>query len=382
MSGDVVALLALAVLVFEQTGSSLASALTFALSFVPYVVGGTLLSSIADRFPARRALIYCDLVSAGLVALMAVPRLPLPLLLVLLVPLGAIGPVSNGTRAAILPDVLSAEGFPLGRSLIRMVTQASQVWGFGLGGLLLAVLQDHGGARALLLLDVVSFLVSATILRFGIKRRPARAQPETDESVGGRLIAHDSVVGLRLALGSPRLRPLLLLYWLPPAFTIAPEALAAPYAHQLGQSPAAVGLLLAASPAGNVAGMWLAGSLLSPAARVRLLLPMASSSMLPLVGFAAQPGLVPAVTLLTLVGMAWAYSIGLDQCLLEATPTHLRGRVLSLTTSGLIVSQGLAFAAAGAVGEFVSPHIVIAASGIAGLLVVRLLASRAAIVGS
>lgn len=367
-SGDVVAQLALAVLVFQRTHSALGSSLTFALGFVPQLFGGALLSSAADRFPVRRTLIGCDLASAGLVALMALPGLPVPLLLGLLLPLGAIAPVFQGARAASLPEVLGGEGFALGRSLLRMVAQTSQIWGFALGGLLLTALAP----RPLLLLDAASFLASALLLRLGTRERRPRAAVAAGASRPS--VARDSLAGVRLALGSARLRPLLLLYWLPPAFTVAPEALAAPYVAQLGQRPAAVGLLLAAAAAGSVAGMVAAGSRLGPAGRRRSMVPLAAWTFLPLLGFAARPPLPGAVALLALSGLGWAYSIGLDQRLLDATPEHLRGRTLSLTTSGLMLANGLGFAAAGAAAELATPQAVIVASGLAGLLVVALLA--------
>jgi predicted MFS family arabinose efflux permease len=369
-SGDVIAQLALAVLVFERTGSALGSSLTFALGFLPHLLGGTLLSSVADRFPVRRTLICCDVASAGLVALMALPGLPIPLLLALLLPLGAIAPVFGGARAASLPDVLGGEGFALGRSLLRMVAQTSQIGGFALGGVLLAVLSP----RPLLLLDAASFVASAVLLRVGTRERPPRADLPAVAGVPRRSVARDSLAGVRLALGSARLRPLLLFYWLPPTFTIAPEALAAPYVAQLGGSPAAVGLLLAAASAGSVAGMVTAGSRLNPSRRLRLLVPLATWTFVPLLGFGARPGLIPAMALLALSGLGWAYSIGLDQRLLEATPQHLRGRTLSLATSGLMLANGLGFAAAGAAAEFADPQSVIVASSLAGLLAVTLLA--------
>src|ERR1700712_3430081 len=69
--GDVVAAVALTVLVFQRTGSPFLAGLTFTLAFVPSLVGGTLLNSLVDRFPPRRLMITCDLVSAGMVAVMA-----------------------------------------------------------------------------------------------------------------------------------------------------------------------------------------------------------------------------------------------------------------------------------------------------------------------
>jgi predicted MFS family arabinose efflux permease len=364
----VIAQLALAVLVFERTGSALGSSLTFALGFLPQLLGGTLLSSAADRYPVRRTLICCDLASAGLVALMTLPGLPIPLLLGLLLPLGAIAPVFGGARAASLPEVLGGQGFALGRSLLRMVAQTSQIGGFALGGALLAVLSP----QSLLLLDAASFVASAVLLRVGTRERPPPAPAAA--GVPRRSVARDSLAGVRLTLGSARLRPLLLFYWLPPTFTVAPEALAAPYVAQLGRSPSAVGLLLAAAAAGSVAGMLTAGSRLSPSTRLRLMVPLAAWTLLPLLCFVARPALLPAVALLVLSGLGWAYSIGLDQRLLEATPQHLRGRTLTLATSGLMLANGLGFAAAGAAAEFASTQAVIVASGLAGLLAVTLLA--------
>jgi hypothetical protein len=120
--------------------------------------------------------------------------------------------------------------------------------------------------------------------------------------------------------------------------------------------------------------MLTAGAWLSPSRRLRFMVPLASWTFVPLLCFAARPGLIPAMALLVLSGLGWAYSIGLDQHLLEATPDHLRGRTLTLTTSGLMLANGLGFAAAGAAAEFASPQAVIVASGLAGLLTVTLLA--------
>src|SRR4029453_7203281 len=100
----------------------------------------------------------------------------------------------------------------------------------------------------------------------------------------------------------------------------------------------------------------------------------AAWTLLPLLCFVARPALLPAVALLVLSGLGWAYSIGLDQRLLEATPQPLRARTLTLAPSGLMLANGLGFAAAGAAAEFASPQAVIVASALAGLLAVTLLA--------
>lgn len=85
-----------------------------------------------------------------------------------------------------------------------------------------------------------------------------------------------------VCLAVPGLRPLLLLTWLPPTPVVAPEALAAPYADQLGGGSTATGLLLGAAPAGSVLGEILAGTLLRPSVRVRLVLPLGGLMFVPL----------------------------------------------------------------------------------------------------
>jgi Transmembrane secretion effector len=370
MLGDVVAAIALAVLVYQQTSSPLLSALTFALGFLPYLLGGTLLSSIADRFPARPALVCCNLASAALAALMAIPGMPVPVLLALLVPLGTVAPVFEGARAASLPDVLGdGDGYVLGRSLLRMVAQSAQVGGFAVGGVLLAAVTP----RAALLGDAASFLVSAALLRLGTSWRPARVAA-AGPMRGRSRIARDSLAGLGSVLGAPRLRPLLLLRWLPPAFAVAPEALAIPYAAGLGKGTVAVGLMLSAGPVGTIAGEVLAGVLLGRAWRDRLLVPLAAAAFLPLLGYAAAPALGPAIALLLLAGAGSAYTLGLDQRLLDAIPRPLLGRAMSVSSAGLMLTQGLGFAAAGAAAQALSVPAVITAAGIAGLTVVLALA--------
>lgn len=79
----VVCELALSVLVFRITASPLLGALTFALGLLPYAVGGPLLSAVADRCPARRVLVVCDLLCALAAAGMVLPGTPVAVLLVL-----------------------------------------------------------------------------------------------------------------------------------------------------------------------------------------------------------------------------------------------------------------------------------------------------------
>ncbi|MEU6255111.1 MFS transporter [Streptomyces sp. NPDC047043] len=365
--GLIVSEIALSVLVYDLTGSPLLSALAFALGFLPYVVGGTLLAGVADRFPARRVLVVCDLVCAGCVALMVVPGTHIAVLLALRCCLAVVAPVFQGTRTATLADILGdGDLFVLGRSLLRIVSQSALLVGFGLGGLLLIVVSP----RHALLITVGTFCASALLLRFGTRRRPARA------NAGTRLV-RDSLAGARQVLADRRVRALLLLFWVPPMFSVAPEALAAPYAHDLSTGSVGLGLLMCALPVGTIAGELYAGSRLRPATRERMALPLVVVTLLPYVGYALHPGLAASLALLLLSGAGSAYTLGLDQWFVRAVPEELRGRAMTLLTAGLMTIQGVGMALAGVVAEFAGVAATVAGAGVLGAGCCALLAWEA-----
>lgn len=365
--GVVVSEIALTVLVYRLTGSPLLSALTFALGMLPYLVGGTLLSGIADRYPPRRVLVVCDLLCAACAALMALPATPVALLLALRAVNALIAPVFNGTRMATLTDVLGdGDLFVLGRSLLRIVSQSSVLVGFGLGGVLLTFVPPRGA----LVITVATFALSALLLRCGTKRRPAR------EGQGGGALVRYSLGGTRQVLADRRVRALLLLFWAPPMFMVAPEVLAAPYADEIGIGVAGVGLLMCALPVGTIAAELYVGSALSAAARARVVLPLAALTLLPLAVYAVTPGLVWAVAALVVAGAGSAYTLGLDRWFVDAVPEALRGRAMTVHTAGLMTVQGAGMALAGLAAEFFAVSTVVAASGVLGTLCCLLLVAE------
>ncbi|MEU5212608.1 MFS transporter [Streptomyces sp. NPDC020742] len=363
--GVVVCELALSVLVLHRTGSTLLSALTLALGLLPYVLGGTLLSAVADRYPARPVLVCCDVLCALAAAGMVVPGTPVAVLLVLRCVTAAIAPVFAGTRAATLTEILGeGEVFVLGRSAIRLVNQGAQLAGFGAGGLLLAAVPPE----AVLALTGGTFLASALLLRLGTRARPARVTAA--RGAGGAPLLGASLGGVRLLLADRRVRALLLLTWLPPAFVVIPEALLIPYADRLGAGPAGGGLLLCSAPVGAVVAESLVGAFLGPAARTRLTFPMGVFAVLPSLGFAAEPSLGWAVLLLVLTGTGISYNFGVDRWYVAAVPDELLGRAMTLAQAGRMTAMGLAMGAAGAAAELAPLRVVMPAAGVAGVVCV------------
>src|SRR3954466_5059603 len=75
--GDQLARIAVALLVYERSHSPLLTALTYAVTYLPWLVGGPLLSVYADRLSRKRMMIFCDSVRAGLILVIAIPKVPI-----------------------------------------------------------------------------------------------------------------------------------------------------------------------------------------------------------------------------------------------------------------------------------------------------------------
>jgi Major Facilitator Superfamily len=364
MLGTIAAQVALSILVFERTNSPLLSALVLVCSFLPYAFGGTALSSLADRFPARRVLVVCDLISAACVAVMLVPGMPVGALLGLLLLTGIVAPVFAGARAASLAYLLPFDLFPVGRSLLRAISQLTVLTGFAAGAVAVAAI----GATWLLALDVVTFVASAALIGFGTPTTPATASD--------RSTVRDSLAGLRYVFTTPRLRNLIVLSWVAAAFSSAPDGLAVAYTAEAGSVASAAGALFTGYSAGTVLGE-IAVARLTPATRRRLVMPLLLATQLPAIAFVTTPSVPIATVLLAIAGSGYAFNQGIDPIILAATDPAYRGRLFTVQTSGLMAIQGVSIALAGVAGTFVKPSLTIAAAGVLGLCVTLLLARRA-----
>ncbi len=263
--GDQLARLALSILVFQRTGSPAWTALTYALTMLPGLLSGVLLTGLADRYPRRTVMVCSDLGRAALVAVMAVPAVPLPLVVALLVLVQLAEPPFAAAQGALLPVVLGERRYEAGQSIHLITHQVGLLLGFAGGGLVVAWLGTSGA----LAVDAVTFALSALLLRLGLRPRPRPASltpsdgPSTgvwwaQVRAGAGLVWHDRRLRLLIAIGCLA------------AFAVVPEGLAAPFSEEVGAGVAGVGVLLAADPAGMVVGALLL-RLVPAAARVRLL---------------------------------------------------------------------------------------------------------------
>src|SRR5215472_14307786 len=238
VAGDRLALVALTLLVYDRTRSPLLAAAAYAAGYVPWVVGGLFLADLADRRPRRQVMVACDAVRAVLVAVMAVPGVPLGALVALLFAATMFAPPFESARAAITPDILQGERYVLGTAVIQTTYYVAQFIGAVAGGVAVAFI----GVRNALVVNAVTFVLSGLLVGLGTRRRPAAARPETVQPSPLARMRQ----GFRLVFGDRALSTLLLLGWLVVFYTI-PEGIAAPYTKSLGGGPIATGLVLAST---------------------------------------------------------------------------------------------------------------------------------------
>jgi predicted MFS family arabinose efflux permease len=334
VAGDQLARVGLTVLVFGRTGSAAWAAATYALTFLPALVGGVLLGRLADRHSRRRVMVVCDLVRALLVAMMALPGTPLPVLSALLVAVVLLAPLHTAAQGALLPAVVPAPAFEAALAVRHVTNQAAQVGGFAVGGLLVATLSP----AAALVLNAGSFAVSALVVRFRVADRPVPGAPARPAPCWWA----DARAGLRAVLGDGRRRVLAGAAWLMGCLVL-PEALAVPYAEQLGLGTTAAGLLMAADPAGSVLGAWLLTRFVPERRRRRAVGPLAVAAALPLGLCGAAPGFGVTMVLWAVSGAcATACLVQAQAEFVRVTREHVRGRAIGVAAAGLVGAQGLA----------------------------------------
>jgi len=362
--GDRLALVALALLIYDRTRSPLLAAIAYAAGTLPYLIGALFLSGMADRFPRRDVMVTCDVVRAALVAVMLVPGMPLRVLIALLYAVTAFQPPFDAARSAILRDMVQGERYALAAATMQSTLLTMVLAGAAVGGLTVALL----GARPALGFDAVTFVVSALLVKFGVRARPAAATsvPGALRQLGG---------GVRVVFGDRALRILLMFGWLA-AFYGIPGGIAAPYAARLGGGPVAAGLLIAATQLGAAVATPVFAKRIGPLTRLRWMGPMAACACGTLMLTAFRPGLAASMAIFALSGSFGMYQLAANTAFVERVPNERRARAFSFANAGLVAGQGAAFALSGAAAEVIPPSTVIALGGGLGALAACGLALR------
>lgn len=360
VAGDRLAVVALTLLVYHHTRSPLLTAMTFAAGYVPWVIGGLFLADVADRRPRRSVMVACDVVRAVLIGVMAVPHVPIGALVALLFAATMFAPPFESARAAITPDILQGERYVLATSVFQTTFLAGETLGAVGGGFAVAFI----GVRPALVIDAVTFVVSALFIWLGTRARPVAARPETVQpSPLARMRG-----GFGLLFGDQALRTLLLFGWLV-AFYSIPQGVAAPYAARLGGGPIATGVILASTVFSTTIATPLFTRFVRPRRRLAYMGPLAVLTCGTLMLTALRPGLTASLVIFSLSAAGGVYQLAANTAFVVRVPNERRAQAFGIANMGVIVGQGAAFVAAGAAAEVVSPAVVIAVGGGIGAIV-------------
>jgi predicted MFS family arabinose efflux permease len=377
VAAQTISSLALATLIYDATRSPLLSALALFGPSLTQLIGASTLLAAADRLPPRALTGGLSLAFAAGTAALAVPGLPVWAAFVIVFALGLGGSLAGAVRYGLLNDVVAADGYLLGRSVLNMAVGAMQIGGFAAGGILVLTLSPRGT----LLAGAALFAFGAVVARFGLTRRPPRAvsigpaqpgRPGRRAAPAGRAAWRASVrdtwrVNRRL-WSSPARRYVYLAQWLPNGLIVGCESLFVSYA------PRHAGLLFVCAAAGMLAGDTLAGRFISPRWRERLGAPLRLLLAAPYLMFAMPIPLAVAAAAVAAASVGYCATLLLQERLMTLTPDELSGQALGLASSGMMAMQGVGATLAGVVAQLSSPGTAMAVMAGASLTITLTLA--------
>ena len=362
--GDWMGIIALSVLVFDQTESALATAALFlGTRFLPALFAPILVTK-AERPPPRFALpvIYCGEAAAFAGLALLVDNFSLAAVVALAAVDGALALAGRSLTRAVVATALEPSGeLRAGNALLNVAFTGGAAVGPALAGLVVAGF----GVQSALLLDAVSFYAIAWIL-FTAGSMP-QAEPEP-----GRMRERVRA-GIAYIRRQTLLRRLLTAQGLAFVFFAAVLPVEVVYVKEtLGSNDTGYGLMLASWGVGMVLG-----SLLFARLRQAPLPTLLFFSTLAVgagyLGLAAAPTLAVAC-LVSVVGGAgngvqWVATISAVQ---ELTSESMQARVMSVLESIGAAMPGVGFAVGGVIAALVSPRMtfLVAGCGVIAIVVV------------
>ncbi|MFJ2638733.1 MFS transporter [Streptomyces sp. NPDC087511] len=365
ITADALRITTFSVLVFSSTGSALLSAVAFGIGFIPQLFGSLLLGSLADRLPPRALITGGYALTCATALLLALVRMPVAASLGVVALVSLATPVFHGASSRLVAQLLEGDAYVLGRSLNNIAGAGAQLFGLALGGAAVAAL----GPRRALAVSAVLYLGCALAIRIWLPRlQPGEFGGTPGRAGGDGGAVRASLHGAGLLLRGRTVRRLMLAQWLPVALVAGAEGLIVAYAGERQFAPGWYAVLMGCLPVGMLVGDLLVGRLLRPPTRERLVVPLAALAGLPLIGFAAEPGVGVSSCLLLLSGLGYAYNLGLQRPFLDALPQDSQGQAFGLLGSGSMTLQGVGPVCLGAVAAGMGTGGAIALAGGAAAL--------------
>lgn len=178
--GDMAAVSALSVHVYDETSSGLALSGLFLARVAPRLLGAVA-GAMSDRMELRRLLIACDVVAGALFAAIAVLQPPYAALLAMVFVAELAATVELPASRTMIARVLPDERRGSGNGAVTAATAIGVALGAPFGGLALGL----WGYQYALLANCATFLLSVLLL-FLIRRVPPKSHNPTHMAPGAR----------------------------------------------------------------------------------------------------------------------------------------------------------------------------------------------------
>jgi len=373
VAGDWVLNAALPFFVYEETGSTVATAGMIVARLAPSVVLGSVAGVFVDRWNRKRVLVWANLLQAAIVALlMLVPGEGwLWVVFAVAAAQSVVSAFSSPAESALLPSLVGPEELIAANSLNTLNNRIARLVGVPLGGVLLT----SSGLEAVVVVDMLSFAAAAMLI--APIAAPHVARVPLQASSAWESFWREWLEGLRL-VGSDRTIALLFLVLGLMTFggTMLDPLTVAWVRDVLDEGPQVFALILTVHAASGIVGSLLVGRF------GRRFTPRDLIGWGSVVAGAALalryniPALALALAMSAVAGItSVASSIGVETLAMQSVPDELRGRVFGSlnATLGLLSLAGATVA--GLVAEIVGivPMLNVATAliALAGVLVLR-----------
>lgn len=348
---------ALPYFVYEETGSTVATAGMIVAALAPGVLAGSFVGVFADRWNRKRILVGTSLAQAAVVLLLLAVATGSSLWPVYVVAAlqALVGSLALPAETALLPMLVDDDELVAANSLNALNNRLGRLVGAPAGGIVLTV----AGLEAVVLLDCISFLAAAALVAPIVvpRRSTAGAGAASLEAAASRWSSfwHEWAAGLRIVLADRSIGVLFLVLGVMTfAGTMIDPLNVAWVRDVLRAGPDVFALLIATHAATGILGTLLVGRF---GARV------AAHRLIGWTGLAAAAATavkydVPAlpVALLTtgVVGVtSVASSVGVETLAMRTVRDEYRGRVFGSLNATTTLLSLVGAATAGLLGEVV-----------------------------
>jgi MFS family permease len=343
--GDQLARIAVGVVVFDRTGSSTLTGVSYAVSYLPWLVGGPTLSILADRFPKRGVMVGCDSGRSVLVGLLAIPGCSTAYLIAIVGLAAVLQPPFTAARAATIPELVGeGDAYTAASTLTNATLQLAVLAGFGCGGFIVTA----AGPRTGLLIDSLTFAISSIVIVRCVERRP----PVSARTTSWRQAMS---AGWSVVFKDQHLRWLVTTSWVLVGTVIATEAIAVPYARAHGDGATVAGLLSASMPLGVATGAVVLGRRINDerAHTTMTAFGLLTPLVLALTAFNPRPAFVAIEWFVA--GALSAVTVVANRIFVVSVSRAVRGRAFGVAAAGISGAQGIGALAVGVIAGRTTP---------------------------